>query len=102
NHLQEVFSEYRYVNSPLAQRGQPQWQDVETEVEVGAKLPSAEALRQVPVGCGYQPNVCISIPWCSQPAESTLLNEAQELSLRGQRKHIHLVQKDASTASACN
>ena len=50
-----MLGENRDVLAPFAQWRQPERQYIKPEVEIGAKLSILEALRHVPVACGYQP-----------------------------------------------
>ena len=83
----EVVGEQADVGGALAQRRDPQGDDVEAEVEVLAKAAGGNGLAQVAVGGGDQPDVDLHRPGPADPVDLPLLDGAKQLRLQA---HVHL------------
>src|ERR1700747_3724598 len=56
-HLHEMRHKRRNVFPPLSERRQQDGKNVQTIVQITAKLPVSDHLRQITICCCYQPNV---------------------------------------------
>src|ERR1700730_15011882 len=55
--LHEMCYKRGNVLPPLPERGQQDGEDVQTIIQITAKLPASYHLYQIPIGCGYQPDI---------------------------------------------
>src|SRR6266478_7991566 len=63
--LHEMRDKNRNVFPALSERRQQDGEDVQTIIQVTAKLPASYHLDQIPIGCGYKPDihfVCATAP----------------------------------------
>jgi hypothetical protein len=96
--VQEVRDEQRDVLAPVAQRRDVDPHHVQAEVEVLAEAALADALLEVLVRRRDDPDVHRHGLRPAHALELPLLEEAQQLHLRGERDLAHLVQEDRSAA----
>src|SRR6266403_5181677 len=56
-HLHEMRDKNRNVFPALSERRQQDGEDVQTIVQITPKLPASYHLDQIPIGCGYKPDI---------------------------------------------
>ena len=91
--LQKRVHEQRDVVAPLAQRRNPDVEDLQAIVQILAEVAAFHRLAQVAVGRGDHTGVGLDRPGRAQPLEFALLQDAQELGLRRRAHLAHLVEK---------
>src|SRR5208282_2665672 len=94
--LQQVMSQNRYSVSAVTQRRQVNLHNVQTVVEVLAKLALLDHFFKISMGRADQPDVDGSRSIASQTLEGTLLEDSQELGLQAQGQIADFVKKQSS------
>src|SRR5579872_629805 len=56
-HLHEMRDKSRYVFSALSERGEQYREDIQTIVQITAKLPATDHLYEISICCGHQPDI---------------------------------------------
>ena len=84
------------VLAPLAQRGQPDGDDVEPVKQIAAKAAVGHLGFQVAVGGHHNAHVDLDFALAAQPYHGAFLQGAQELGLHGQRQVTNFVQKNGA------
>ena len=84
------------VLAPLAQGRNPDREDVQPVVEVGAEAAVGRHRPEVAVGGGDQPHVHLALVRRAEPLELALLEHAQQLGLQLQRQVADLVEEDGA------
>src|ERR1700686_5499270 len=56
-HLHEMRDKSRNVFPALSERRQQDWEDIQTIVQVTAKLPASDHLDETPIACRDQPDI---------------------------------------------
>src|ERR1700686_1905838 len=68
-HLHEMRDKSRNVFPALSERRQQDGEDVQTIIQVTAKLPASDQLDEILIGRGYQPNIDSMVAGTAQPLE---------------------------------
>jgi hypothetical protein len=89
-----VLGEQHPVVAAFAQRRQRDCADLEPVVEVLAKLARAYHRGEIAMGRGHQPHVDPARRRLAEPADFSLLQDAQEIALRYRRQVADLVEED--------
>ena len=90
----EVLGQERDVVAALAQRRQPDRDDVDAVEQVLAERALGHHLRQVAIGGGDDADVGLDLLGPAEPAEAALLQDAQQLDLHERRHLADLVEED--------
>jgi len=93
----KVLAEQRYVFTALAQRRYVDPDDVQTEIEILPETTRRDVGSEVAIRGGDHPNVNLDRPRPAKPLELTLLQNAQELSLKRKRQLADFIEEDEST-----
>src|SRR5712692_8255734 len=80
----------------LSERRQQDGEDVQTIVQVTAKLTASDHLDEVPIRCRYEPNVHLMSSTASQSLELLFLQHTQQLRLQGRGDVADFVQKQGA------
>ena len=83
----------------ISSRARPQWwqqhgENIQSIVEVAAKLASIHHLRQITIRGSHQPNIHLVSPGATQALELLFLQYTQQFGLQRRRNIAHLVQKE--------
>ena len=91
---QEALSEDEDLLPALAQRRNANLHDVEAVVEVFTELTAGERLLEIAIGRRHDPSVHVDHPVASDAGEAEVLQDVQELGLKGKGKLGDLVEVD--------
>ena len=91
---QEALSEDEDLLPALAQRRNANLHDVEAVVEVFTELTAGERLLEIAIGRRHDPGVHVDHPVASDAGEAEVLQDVQELGLKGKGKLGDLVEVD--------
>ena len=91
---QEALSEDEDLLLALAQRRNANLHDVEAVVEVFTELAAGERLLEIAIGRRHDPGVHVDHPVASDAGEAEVLQDVQELGLKGKGKLGDLVEVD--------
>ena len=91
---QEALSEDEDLLLALAQRRNANLHDVEAVVEVFTELTAGERLLEIAIGRRHDPGVHVDHPVASDAGEAEVLQDVQELGLKGTGKLGDLVEVD--------
>src|SRR5438034_8251269 len=94
----DLVGQRRQVCRPLAERRQPDGDDVQPEVEVLAEAAAAHVGLEVAVGGGDDARVDFDRLAPADALEAVVLEEAEQLALQLGREVAHLVQEDRAAA----
>src|SRR5258708_25105544 len=83
----EVPHKKGYVIGAVAERGNSEWENIQTVVQVRPKAAFPDHICQIPVGGGQKPEVHLNSAGATQSLELLLLQDAQQLKLK---LHRHL------------
>jgi len=92
--LNEMPNKNGDIFGPIAQPWQLNRKNVESIVEVGAKVALLNHLGQVSVGRGHQAKIYAHSSGVSQPLKFLLLEKSQQFRLQLQANVIHFVKKE--------
>ena len=79
--LDEVRHQRWNILAALSQRRQLHWKYIEAKIKVTAELAIFHHLRQVAMGCSYEPNIDLVSPAAAQAFEFLLLQYTEKLGL---------------------
>ena len=82
--------------APFAQRGNPDWEDIQPVKKIGTDFLLLQQSAKVPIGCGDQARVGGEGTRTSQALKLALLQDAQQLGLELERNLPNLIQEDGS------
>src|ERR1700730_5660287 len=80
----------------LPQRWQQKRKDIQTIVEIAAKVAPLHHLRQIPIRCSNKPNVHFVSPGAPQTLKLLFLQDAQQFGLQRRRNITYLVQEKST------
>jgi len=86
----------RQIINPLAKRREMDPNDGEPLVKVGAEATGSDQRLEVAVGGGDDPEVHLAPFVFAEPADDVILEDAEQLDLRLERRVVDLVEEDAA------
>ena len=90
---QQMVGQQRNIFRAFGERRDLQVNHIEAIKQIFAKLAAGHRLRQVAVGGGDDPHVDLDIAVAAERANLTLLQDAEQLHLQGDRHIADLVEK---------
>ena len=94
--VQKVASEERDVFGAATKWRQVNGKDIETVIEVLAKIAFRNRLLQIDVGGGDDPDIDVDLVMPSDPAETHFLEDTQQIDLDVQRRLSQFIEKECS------
>src|SRR5271167_4062819 len=94
--LDEMPHQQRDILPPLAQCGDPDWEDIQPVEKIGAKFLLLHQSAEIAIGGGNRARVRREGARASQAFELALLQDAQQFGLEFERNLSNLIQEDGS------
>src|SRR5258708_3981496 len=92
-HLHEMRDKSRNVFPALSEGRQQEGENIQTIIQVTAKLPASDHLREISIRCGHQSDIYFMSSTAAQSLELLFLQHTQQFRLQGRGDVTYLVQE---------